>query len=167
MTSVMQLTMTNEMRNTISRANRKPPISHEDILKYAQATLTNIVTNHMQEFNHFFNKPEDMIAFLKWMDKKERGEFFTEREMTGLRVLNSCQIKYLSIAIFKEMALHIFDKEQFCQDLGLPTNYKSRAAYNYDDHDIPDLEEIDSDSDDDEDDDVPELKEIDSDSDDE
>lgn len=126
MRTVTPLTMTKEMDVVRRKGFMHEPKNHEDRLKYAQATLTNIIINHRECFNYYFlNKPTDLIEFFKWMDKKDKGEPYTEKEMVGLRVLNSCQIQYLSIAIFKELALGIFDKDQFCEDLGVPTDYKA------------------------------------------
>ena len=142
----MPLTMTKEMHDIRHKGFMHEPKNHEDRLKYAHATLRNIIINHREYFNYYFlNKQTDLIEFFKWMDKKDKGEPYTENEMLGLRVLNGCQFQYISIAMFKELALGIFDKDQFCEDLGLPNDYKAEFD---DEDDIPDLKEIDSDSDD-------------------
>jgi hypothetical protein len=147
MTTVMPLTMTQEMRNILFDATVRPPTTHEDRLKYAHATLTNIILNHGEHFRYFFNKPDDLVAFATWVDKKEKGELYTEYEMLGLKALNSCQIKYISLAIFKNLALDIFDRDQFLADCGVPKGYKPPLYHDDDYHDLPELIDISSDSD--------------------
>jgi hypothetical protein len=147
MTTVMPVTMTQEMRNILFDATVRPPTTHEDRLKYAHATLTNIILNHGEHFTHAFNKSDDFIAFVTWVDKKDKGEPYTEQEMLGLKALNSCQIKYISLAIFKNLALDIFDRDQFLEDCGVPKNYKPPSYHDDDYHDLPDLIDISSDSD--------------------
>ena len=122
MKSTSQLTLTPEMNQLRMKYYLKDPVVHEERVKYLQATMTNILVNHSDYFKYFFgNDKEHLISFFKWMDRKDNGgEPFTDKEMLGIYVLNSCQCKYLALAIFKELALGIFDKDQFYEDLGVP-----------------------------------------------
>ena len=54
------------------------------------------------------------------MDRKTKGEPFTDGEMLGLKALNSGGIAYFGLAIFKELALSIFNKDQFYEDTDTP-----------------------------------------------
>jgi hypothetical protein len=122
MTTTMPLTMTPEMNQLRMDYFLNDPIVHEERMKYVHATLANIAVNHSEYFLYFFNKKDDIIAFTSWLDRKEKGQLFTDKEMLGVYVLNSCHIKYFALAIFKELALSIFDKEQFYEDCGVPKN---------------------------------------------
>ena len=114
--------MTPEMNQLRMDYFLNDPIVHEERMKYVHATLANIAVNHSEYFLYFFNKKDDIIAFTSWLDRKEKGQLFTDKEMLGVYVLNSCHIKYFALAIFKELALSIFDKEQFYEDCGVPKN---------------------------------------------
>jgi len=122
MTTNMPLTMTSEMNQLRMDYFLNDPIVHEERVKYVNATLTNIAVNHSEIFLYFFNKKDDVIAFTSWLDRKEKGELFTDKEMLGVYALNSSHIKYFALAIFKELALSIFDEEQFYEDCGVPKN---------------------------------------------
>ena len=117
------LTMSPDMNNLLYRSIGKPPIAHEERIIYFRALLTKIAINNIDEFSHYFNKKDDLIALVEWTARKEKGEPFTDNEMFGLDILNSCQIKSFGIATFKSIALDRFDKEQFMMDLGLPADY--------------------------------------------
>jgi hypothetical protein len=56
------------------------------------------------------------------VDRKTKGEPFTDGEMLGLKALNSGGIAYFGLAIFKQLTLSIFNKHQFYQDCGIPNN---------------------------------------------
>lgn len=85
------------------------------------ASLTRIVEKHGDYFKYFFfNDIEDFKTLVNWVDRKTKGEPFTDGEMLGLKALNSGQIKYFGLAIFKELALGIFDKDQFYEDTDTP-----------------------------------------------
>ena len=95
----------------------KQPSTNEDKMKYTHATLSNFMLNDYQYFDHFFmKKPTDLKAFVKWFEKKDNGESFTEREMQGIKALNSLLKKNISIAIFKELVLGIVESDKFCID---------------------------------------------------
>ena len=112
MTSLMPLKMTPEMHVTLFDALIKPPSTNEDKMKYARATLSNFMLNDNEYFDRFFmKKPTDLKAFVKWFDKKDKGESFTEREMQGIKALNSLQKKNITIAIFKELVLGIIETD--------------------------------------------------------
>jgi hypothetical protein len=122
MTTIMPLTMTPEMNELRMNYFLKDPIVHEERVKYVNATLKNIAVNHSEYFLYFFNKQDDIIALTKWIDRKEKGEPYTDKDMLGVYALNSCHIKYFALAIFKELALGIFDQDQFYEDCGVPKN---------------------------------------------
>ena len=124
MTTTMTPAMTTEMHEILSNSIVKQPTTHEERFKYANATLTNVIVNNSDYFKYFFfNNPEHFIEFAKWFDRKAT-EPFTEKEMTSLKALNTANnelAKYFSLAIFKEIAIGVFDKDEFYQDLGVPS----------------------------------------------
>ena len=124
MTPTMTSTMTPEMHEILSNSIVKQPTSHEERFKYANATLTNVIVNNSDYFKYFFfNNPEHFIEFAKWFDRKAT-EPFSEKEMTSLKALNTANnelAKYFSLAIFKEIAIGVFDKDEFYEDLGVPS----------------------------------------------
>ena len=124
MTTTMQSAMTPAMHEILSKSICKQPTSHEERFKYANATLTNVIVNSADYFKYFFfNNPEHFIEFAKWFDRKAT-EPFTEKEMTALKALNTSNnelAKYFSLAIFKEIAIGVFDKDEFYEDLGVPS----------------------------------------------
>jgi hypothetical protein len=125
MTTTMQPVMTPEMHEILSNSIFKQPTSHEERFKYANATLTRVIVNNADYFKYFFfNNPEHFIEFAKWFDRKAT-EPFTDIEMTALKALNTANnalAKYFSLAIFKEVAIGVFDKDEFYEDLGVPSN---------------------------------------------
>jgi hypothetical protein len=124
MTTTMQSAMTPEMHEILSNSIFKQPTSHEERFKYANATLTKVLVNRADYFRYFFfNNPEHFIKFAEWFDRKAT-EPFTEKEMTALKALNTANNKlanYFSLAIFKEIAIGVFDKDEFYEDLGVPS----------------------------------------------
>jgi hypothetical protein len=125
MTTTMPATipssMTHEMHEILFNSISKPPTSQEDRVKYLVASLTRIVEKEADYFKYFFfNDIEDFKALANWVDRKTQGEPFTDHEMLGLKALNSAQIKYFGLAIFKELALGIFNKDQFYEDTDTP-----------------------------------------------
>jgi hypothetical protein len=132
MTTTMQSTMTPAMtpamHEILSNSIFKQPTTHEERFKYANATLTNVIVNNSDYFKYFFfNNPEHFIEFAKWFDRKVT-EPFTEKEMTSLKALNTANnelAKYFSLAIFKEIAIGVFDKDEFYEDLGVHHNQEN------------------------------------------
>ena len=123
MTSTIPSSLTPEMNEILYKSISKPPTSHEDRVKYLVASLTRIVEKHADYFKYFFfNDIEDFKALVNWVDRKTKGEPFTDGEMLGLKALNSGGMAYFGLAIFKELALGIFNKEQFYEDCGVPKN---------------------------------------------
>lgn len=121
MPSTVPSSMTPEMHEILFNSISKPPTSQEDRVKYLVASLTRIVEKHGDYFKYFFfNDIEDFKTLVNWVDRKTKGEPFTDGEMLGLKALNSGQIKYFGLAIFKELALGIFDKDQFYEDTDTP-----------------------------------------------
>jgi hypothetical protein len=116
----MTSAITPEMSELRMKYFLKDPIVHEERVKYVNATLTNIAVNHSKYFLYFFNKQDDIIALTKWIDRKEKGEPYTDKDMLGVYALNSSHIKYFALVIFKELALGIFDKDQFYEDSDMP-----------------------------------------------
>ena len=144
MTTVMPATMTPEMQSIIRNGCLNEPKTHEARKKYVEATLTNIATKHSDVFLYHFSDTNDVTTFVEWLKKKETEEF-TDAEMVGVKVLNTCEMKSLAMYIFKSASLGIFDKDEFYGFVDVPKGYKA----NLEDHDnIPQLVEIDSDSDD-------------------
>jgi hypothetical protein len=123
MPSTIPSSMTPEMNEILYKSISKPPTSHEDRVKYLVASLTRTVVKHADYFKYFFfNDIEDFKTLANWVDRKTKGEPFTDDEMLGLKVLNSGGMAYFGLAIFKELALGIFDKDQFYEDCGVPKN---------------------------------------------
>jgi hypothetical protein len=121
MTSTTRLTLTPEMNELRMKYFLHDPIVHEERVKYLHATMVNIMVNYSDHFKYFFgNDKEHLILLLKWIAEKEEGPPFTDKEMLGIYVLNSCPCKYLALAIFKEQVLGIFDEKQFYEDFGVP-----------------------------------------------
>jgi len=86
--------------------------------------LTKVLVNRADYFKYFFfNNPEHFIKFAEWFDRKVT-EPFTEKEMAALKALNAANnelANYFSLAIFKEIAIGVFDKDEFYEDLGVPS----------------------------------------------
>jgi len=123
MPSTIPSSMTPEMNEILYKSISKPPTSHEDRVKYLVASLTRTVVKHADYFKYFFfNDIEDFKTLANWVDRKTKGEPFTDGEMLGLKALNSGGMAYFGLAIFKELALGIFDKDQFYEDCGVPKN---------------------------------------------
>ena len=123
MPSTIPSSMTPEMHEILFNSISKPPTSQEDRVKYLVASLTRIVEKHAVYFKYFFfNDIEDFKTLVNWVDRKTKGELFTDGEMLGLKALNSGGMAYFGLAIFKELALGIFNKEQFYEDCGVPEN---------------------------------------------
>jgi len=123
MTTTMPSSMTPEMHKILFNSVLKPPTSQEDRVKYLVASLTRSVIKNADYFKYFFfNDFEDLKTLVNWVDRKTKGEPFTDGEMLGLKALNGAQIKYFGFAIFKELALGIFDQDKFYEDCGVPKN---------------------------------------------
>jgi hypothetical protein len=121
MPSTIPSSMTPEMHEVLFNSISKPPTSQEDRVKYLVVSLTRTVEKEADYFKYFFfNDIEDFKTLVNWVDRKTKGEPFTDGEMLGLKALNSCHIKYFALAIFKELALGIFDQDQFYEDCGVP-----------------------------------------------
>jgi hypothetical protein len=143
MTTVMPATMTPEMHTIIRDSHLNEPKTHEARKKYVEATLTNIATKHSDVFLYHFSDTNNVTTFVEWLKKKET-EDFTDAEMVGVKVLNTCEMKSLAMYIFKSASLGIFDKDEFYGFVDVPKGYK--AKFDEDDN-VPELEDINSDSD--------------------
>ena len=121
----MQSAMTPEMHKILSNSMFKEPISHEERFKYANAILTKVVVNHADCFKYFFfNDTEHFIEFAKWFDRKAT-EPFTDEEMMVLKMLkNSDNVigMFFNLALFKKIAIGVFDKDELYGDLGIPAD---------------------------------------------
>jgi len=89
----------------------------------------------MYQYNPYFFKR--LLSFEGFEEEKEsfeeegfeeketfEEETFTEKEMTALKTLNTANnelANYFSLAIFKEIAIGVFDKDEFYEDLGVPS----------------------------------------------
>ena len=121
MPSTIPSSMTPEMHEILFNSSSKPPTSQEDRVKYLVASLTRIMEKEADYFKYFFfNDIEDFKTLATWVDRKTKGEPFTDDEMLGLKVLNSSGIAYLGLLTFKAISLGIFDKEQFYEDCAVP-----------------------------------------------
>ena len=121
MPSTIPSSMTPEMHDILFKSISKPPTSQEDRVKYLVASLTRIVEKHADYFKYFFfNDIEDFKTLVNWVDRKTKGEPFTDADMQGLLVLNSGGMAYFALLAFKAISLGIFNKDQFCEDLGVP-----------------------------------------------
>jgi hypothetical protein len=125
MTTTMPATipssMTAEMHEILNNSVTNPPTSQEDRVKYLVASLTRTVVKHAYYFKYFFfNDIEDFKTLATWVDRKTKGEPFTDDEMLGLKVLNSSGMAYLGLLTFKAIALGIFNKDQFYEDTDTP-----------------------------------------------
>jgi len=125
MTTTMPTTipssMTPEMYEILANAARNPTTSQEDRVKYLVASLTRIMEKETDYFKYFFfNDIEDFKTLVTWVDRKTKGEPFTDGEMLGLKALNSSRIAYFGLAIFKQLTLSIFDQDQFYEDTDTP-----------------------------------------------
>lgn len=124
MTTVMPSTipssMTPEMRDTLYHSISKPPTSHEDRVKYMVASLTRTVVEDSDYFKYFFNDIEDFKTLATWVDRKTKGELFTDADMHGLLVLNSGGMAYFRLLAFKAISLGIFKKDQFYEETDTP-----------------------------------------------
>jgi len=143
MTTVMPVTMTPEMTNIIRNGNLNEPKTHEARKKYVEATLTNFATKHSDVFLYHFSDANNITTFVEWLKKKDT-EDFTDAEMVGVKVLNTCEMKCLAMYIFKSASLGIFDENDFSAYSGVPKGYKAKFD---EDANVPELIEIDSDSD--------------------
>jgi len=121
MPSTIPSSMTPEMHEILFNSSSKPPTSQEDRVKYLVASLTRIMEKETDYFKYFFfNDIEDFKTLANWVDRKTKGEPFTDDEMLGLKVLNSSGMAYLGLLTFKAIALDIFNKDQFYEDTGTP-----------------------------------------------
>jgi hypothetical protein len=121
MPSTIPSSMTPEMNEILYKSISKPPTSQEDRVKYLVASLTRTVVKHADYFKYFFfNDIEDFKALANWVDRKTKGEPFTDDEMLGLKALNSGGMAYFGLLTFKAISLGIFNKEQFYEDTDTP-----------------------------------------------
>jgi hypothetical protein len=121
MPSTLSSTMTPEMHEILYNSISKPPSSQEDRVKYMVASLTRIVEKETDYFKYFFfNDIEDFKTLANWVDRKTKGEPFTDADMHGLLVLNSGGMAYFGILAFKAISLGIFKKDQFYEDTDTP-----------------------------------------------
>ena len=125
MTTVMPSTipssMTPEMHEILYNSISKQPSSHEDRVKYLVASLTRIVEKETDYFKYiFFNDIEDFKTLVNWVDRKTKGEPFTDSDMHGLLVLNSGGMAFFGILAFKAISLGIFKKDEFYEDTNTP-----------------------------------------------
>lgn len=125
MPATIQSTMTPEMTNIISNGYLNEPNTHEGRKKYVEATLTNIAIKHSNVFLYHFSDKNNATALVEWLEKKET-EDFTDTEMVGVKVLNTCEMKCLAMYIFKSASLGIFDKNDFSAYSGVPKGYKAK-----------------------------------------
>ena len=130
MTSVLNQAMTptfsKEMSDILNNYYLKEPKTQEEKYKYANATITKIIVNHTDTFKYvFFNDPTHFVELMKWFNKKEK-EPFAEKEMICLRIINSCSIKYFGLAFLKEIAIGVFDEDEFYHDLGVPKSARRK-----------------------------------------
>ena len=115
-----------EIGKVICESLSREPTTQEETYKYANATLTNIIMNHTEEFNYvFMNDPNDFMKLAEWFNRKEK-ESFSEKEMLGLKVLNTSSIKYFGLVIFKDIAIGLFDEDQVYEDLGVPIHARGK-----------------------------------------
>ena len=121
MPSTIPSSMTPEMHDILFKSISKPPTSQEDRVKYLVASLTRIVEKHADYFKYFFfNDIEDFKTLVNWVDRKTKGEPFTDADMQGLLVLNSGGMAYFALLAFKAISLGIFNKDQFYEDTDTP-----------------------------------------------
>jgi len=125
MTTTMPVTipssMTPEMHEILFNSISKQPSSQEDRVKYLVASLTRIVEKEADYFKYFFfNDIEDFKTLVNWVDRKTKGEPFTDADMHGLLVLNSGGMAYFGLLAFKAISLGIFKKDQFYEDTDTP-----------------------------------------------
>jgi len=121
MPATIPSTMTPEMHEILFNSISKPPTSQEDRVKYLVASLTRIVEKEADYFKYFFfNDIEDFKTLANWVDRKTKGEPFTDDEMLGLKVLNSGGMAYFGLLSFKAISLGIFNKDQFYEDTDTP-----------------------------------------------
>ena len=121
MPSTLSSTMTPEMHEILYNSISNPPSSQEDRVKYMVASLTRIVEKETDYFKYFFfNDIEDFKTLANWVDRKTKGEPFTDADMHGLLVLNSGGMAYFGILAFKAISLGIFKKDQFYEDTDTP-----------------------------------------------
>jgi len=117
--------MTPEMSNIISNGNLNEPTTHEARKKYVEATLTNFATKHSDVFLYHFSDANNIRPFVEWLKKKDT-EDFTDAEMVGVKVLNTCEMKCLAMYIFKSASLGVFDENDFSAYSGVPKGYKAK-----------------------------------------
>lgn len=139
----MPAIMTPEMHTIIRDSHLNEPKTHEARKKYVEATLTNFATKHSDVFLYHFSDANNIATFVEWLKKKDT-EDFTDAEMVGVKVLNTCEMKCLAMYIFKSASLGVFDENDFSAYSGVPKGYK--AKFDEDDN-VPELENINSDSD--------------------
>jgi hypothetical protein len=125
MPATIQSTMTPEMQTIIRTGNLNEPKTHEARKKYVEATLTNFATKHSDVFLYHFSDANNIRPFVEWLKKKET-EDFTDAEMVGVKVLNTCEIKSLAMYIFKSASLGIFDQDEFYGFVDVPKGYKAK-----------------------------------------
>jgi hypothetical protein len=127
MPSTIPSSMTPEMHEILYNSSSKPPTSQEDRVKYLVASLTRIMEKETDYFKYFFfNDIEDFKTLATWVDRKTKGEPFTDDEMLGLKVLNSSGMAYLGLLTFKAISLGIFNKDQFYEDTDTPKPVRSQ-----------------------------------------
>ena len=121
MPSTIPSSLTPEMNEILFNSSSKPPTSQEDRVKYLVASLTRSMEKETDYFKYFFfNDIEDFKTLATWVDRKTKGEPFTDDEMLGLKVLNSSGMAYFGLLAFKAISLGIFNKDQFYEDTGTP-----------------------------------------------
>jgi len=121
MPATIPSSMTPEMHEILFNSISKPPTSQEDRVKYLVASLTRIVEKEADYFKYFFfNDIEDFKTLVNWVDRKTKGEPFTDADMHGLLVLNSGGMAYFGLLAFKAISLGIFNKDQFYEDTDTP-----------------------------------------------
>ncbi|NBX28524.1 MAG: hypothetical protein EBR55_09835 [Chitinophagia bacterium] len=119
--------MTPEMHEILYNSVTKPPTSQKDRVKYLVASLTRTVVEDPDYFKYlFFNDIEDFKTLANWVDRKTKGEPFTDDEMFGLKVLNSSGIVYFGLLAFKAISIGIFNKDQFYAVTDTPKPKKNR-----------------------------------------
>jgi len=133
MTTTIPSSMTPEMHEILYKSISKPPTSQEDRVKYLVASLTRIMEKETDYFKYFFfNDIENFKTLANWVDRKTKGEPFTDDEMLGLKVLNSGGMAYFGLLTFKAIALGVFNKDQFYEDTDTPKPVSKWKRYLYD-----------------------------------
>ena len=121
MPSIIPSSMTPEMHEILYNSVTKPPTSQEDRVKYLVASLTRTVVEDADYFKYFFfNDIEDFKTLATWVDRKTKGEPFTDSDMHGLQLLNSSGMAYFGLLAFKAISLDSFNKDHFYEDTDTP-----------------------------------------------